>query len=324
MKNFLPALRAITCAFLLFVSQSNLLRAQCTNADFETGDFSGWTATWGDGTPRTVSILGVPVPFCYYPDPFQHTGFNLGPLNSAPGYTPLANQTIVNSGNDPNLSTSGYNLPMIYPGGGAYSARLGNSHSNDLGHGGGESLTYSFTVTPNNVNFTYHYAAILNDGGHPANQQPYFKIRMYDGSNNPIACATYDVDALTAHTIGGFDSIPSRSLWIKPWTSVFVPLNSYIGQTVKVTFITRDCSPGTDSTVCFLGTCIPFVGIQCEGSHYAYAYVDAECAPLQIVSSSPAVCGGQGITLTAPAGAATYSWTGIIAKSKCIKKKRNV
>ncbi|TNF29331.1 MAG: PKD domain-containing protein, partial [Bacteroidetes bacterium] len=46
------------------------------------------------------------------------------------------------------------------------------------------------------------------------------------------------------------------------------------------------------------------------GSHYAYAYIDAECSPLEIISSSPTVCGGQDVFLTAPAGAATYSWTG--------------
>ena len=48
----------------------------------------------------------------------------------------------------------------------------------------------------------------------------------------------------------------------------------------------------------------------CEpGGHFGYAYFDAVCAPLSIITSAPAIC-GKPITLTAPPGAAAYIWTG--------------
>ncbi|MCW5907907.1 MAG: PKD domain-containing protein [Chitinophagales bacterium] len=265
------------------------LQAQCNNADFENGTLSGWTGTWGDGT-----CVGVLDPFfgtclgCWTPDPFENNGLNQGPNNQPSTGLPVKNHFIMTGGFDP--IAGGTVLPVVHPSGN-FSARLGDAHADDAGHGGGESFSYTFTVTPNNCNFTYHYAVVLNNGGHSPGEQPYFKIRMFDGSNNLINCATYDVDATTAQTIGGFVTVGSNSY--KTWTSVFIPLNNYMGQTVRIQFSTRDCAP-----------------TGCDGSHWAYAYIDAQCAPLQILSSSPTICGGQNITLTAPAGAATYSWSG--------------
>ena len=158
--------------------------------------------------------------------------------------------------------------------------------------GDGEAITYTFVVTPTNCNFTYHYAVVLNDGGHNAGEQPYFHINMMAGIDT-IQCAAYEVDATTAATIGGFTHYSGPAVYWKPWSSVFVPLNNYLGQTVSITFTTRGCLPSL-----------------CAGSHYAYAYISAECGPFALVSSSPTVCGGTGVTLTAPAGAASYSWTG--------------
>ncbi|HWB62386.1 MAG TPA: gliding motility-associated C-terminal domain-containing protein [Chitinophagales bacterium] len=296
MKKRLP-LKYVCSALLISLSAlffNNSASAQCNNADFSNGDFSGgWTGTWGFGT------------FCITqpaPNPYQNTGFNQGANNQAPNNnSPQKCHFIMTGGNDPVLSPWGYNLPVVYPGN-TYSARIGNTHAD----GDGESLTYTFTVTANNCNFTYHYACVIEqatDLTHStAGSQPYFNIKMVDGSNNPITCAAFEVDGSTAPTIGGFTTIPGSvtggdPVLFKPWTSVFVPLNAYIGQTVKITFTTRSCYP------CTLGIC-------CGGSHYSYAYLAAECSPLTILSSSPYVCGSNQVTLTGPAGAATYSWSG--------------
>ncbi|MGE0636799.1 MAG: PKD domain-containing protein [Bacteroidia bacterium] len=274
-------LSLLSCFAILFFSFTKQVRSQCNNAGLESGNFTGWTGTWGDGV-CTQSLLGICITTA--PDPFQNSGLNQGTLNQAANATPERSHTIMSSGFDPIVG--GTTLPVVFPGGGSYSMRLGNAQAED----GGESISYSFNVTSSNCNFTYHYAVVLNDGGHPAGEQPYFQIRMYDGSNNLINCATYDVDGTTAPTIGGFLTAPGGELY-KPWSSVFIPLNNYIGQNVRIEFVTRDCDAN-------------------GGSHFAYAYLDATCSPLEIISSSPTVCGGQDVTLTAPAGAATYSWTG--------------
>lgn len=275
----------LLCSFtILFTSYSYKTFSQCNNAGFESGNFNGWTGTWEDTDSECHggTLLGLCIG-ATGPDPFHYNGLNQGANNQAANALPEDNHFIMTGGNDP---IAGAGIPVVFPGGGSYSMRLGNAQAED----GGESVSYSFVVTPTNCNFTYHYAVVINDGGHPASESPFFQIRMTDGNGNPIDCATYDVDATTAPSIGGFVTLPG-DVFYKPWTSVFIPLNNYMGQNVTIQFITRDCFAS-------------------GGSHYAYAYLDATCGPLEIISSSPTVCGGQDVTLSAPVGAATYSWTG--------------
>ncbi len=291
---------AISClAFVLLLSPLNNLRAQCTNADFSNGNFTGgWTGTYSAHECTGVYLLGI-CAGCGATNPLNAVGFNQGPNNAVPSLASSEWSHVLCTtagGNDPNLNSMGATLPMVWPGGGStYSCRQGNMWQNvgSDATGDGETTSYSFVVTPNNCNFTYHYAVVLNDGGHSNGEQPFFNIAMTDGGGNPITCAAYQVDATTAATIGGFNQIAAQSIWWKPWSSVFIPLNNYMGQTVKITFTTRGCLPSG-----------------CAGSHYAYAYLSAECAPLALVASSPTVCGGTNLTLTAPQGAATYSWSG--------------
>jgi gliding motility-associated-like protein len=285
--SFYPA---ILMGMILFYSQQSY--GQCTNADFSMGNFTGWTGTYG----TCSGIVAGGDCICAGASPGANTGFNQGPLNTPSNSGTEYNQTICNTGNDALLSSLGVTLPCVYPGN-AYSCRIGSTFA----AAEGESITYSYTVTPAFNTFTYHYAVVLLDGGHAANIAPFFHITMFDGSGNPITCADYSVDAANATGVG-FDSIPNvqagtgtSTLHYKLWTSVFIPLTAYIGQTVKITFTAESCYPA---------------GTGCAGPHYGYAYIAAECAPLQIISSSPTVCGGQGITLTGPSGAATYSWTG--------------
>ena len=286
-RNLHPTASILTTLLFIFMFSAGKLTAQ-TNVNFELGNFTGWTGTWGPGT------------FCFtapVPAPTANAGFNQGVNNATPGSIPKAYQFIMTGGVDSLLQAYGYSCPVVWPGSGNYSARIGTSHA----YGEGESISYSFLVTTANCNFTYHYAVSLGNGtsGHLTEaSQPYFDINMTDGSGNAIACANYKVDGLSAGSIAGFINIPASvtgngdAVYYKPWSSVFIPLNAYIGQTVKITFTTAACSP------------------LCGGSHWAYAYLDADCSPLTLVASSPAICGGNTVTLTAPTGAATYAWTG--------------
>ncbi len=287
MEKPLLNLKTFIVILLLLFAQTQTAQAQCTNSDFEDGTLNGWNGTYGNGI-CTGTLTGGNCSGCYTPDPYQHNTLNQGPNNQPANGNAGFNHFIMTSGFDP--IAGGTNLPVIYSPG-SYSVRLGDAHANDAGHGGGESINYRFIVTQSNCNFIYHYAVVLKDGGHVTGQQPYFKIGMVDDNNNTIDCATFDVDATTAQTIGGFVTVGSISY--KTWSTVSIPLNNYIGQTVSITFTTRDCAPNG-----------------CEGSHWAYAYIDADCGPLLITSSSPSICNGQTVTLTAPDGAATYAWSG--------------
>ncbi|MHB8403057.1 MAG: PKD domain-containing protein, partial [Bacteroidia bacterium] len=159
-----------------------------------------------------------------------------------------------------------------------------------------QTITNTFSVTPASQTITYWYAVVLDQSTtnhHPPSEQPFFKIRMFDGSGQAITCAKYDVDVTQAATIGGFDSLTdvtnNYEFYYKNWTQVLIPLTSYIGQNVTITFETSDCL---------------------LGGHFGYAYLAVDCAPLTLIAALPQPCVGGNTTLTAPPGLATYSWTG--------------
>lgn len=296
-------------------------QAACTNVDFADGTTNGWQCSWGTGSGNQINaVVGYqeendcdgltesydPVTrLCCWPTiwPFQTAGCrtpafstvaitaninnpavtltaNSGPVNSSANAGGSGVHTIMTGGTDPNAPIS------VTPPGGGNSIRLGNASVNLYK---AQRLRQTFTVGAGNPNFVYQYAVVLQDpgSGHTISDQPYFKIRMYDQSNNEIDCATYDVDAVSAPSIGGFQSV--GDVLYKNWSTVTVPLLSYVGQNVTIEFTTSDCA---------------------LGGHYGYAYIQCLCSPIPIVSSLPVICNGQTTTLTAPPGAATYSWTG--------------
>jgi gliding motility-associated-like protein len=186
-------------------------------------------------------------------------------------------------GSDPVVGAA---LPVVPPGGGSSSLMLGDG---PITGGYASRASISFTVSAANANFTYRYACVLQDPGssHTDPERPYFNVHLRDGAGNLIGCGEYM--AMAKPPIVGFtETSPGSTIWWRGWTTVLVPLSSYIGQCVTVQFTSSDCA---------------------QGGHYGYAYIDGDCDPLAILSSSPSICGGGSVTLTAPTGAAGYSWT---------------
>lgn len=177
-------------------------------------------------------------------------------------------------------------LPVVGPGGGSSSLMLGDG---PITGGYASRASISFTVSAANANFTYRYACVLQDpvSGHADPERPYFNVHLRDGSGALIMCGEYMVMAKPP-VVGFTETSPGSAIWWRNWTTVMVPLSSYIGQCVTVQFTSSDCS---------------------QGGHYGYAYIDGDCDPLTLLSSSPSICGGGSVTLTAPAGAAGYAWT---------------
>ena len=295
-SKMFPSTAMVFVAAICFMLCSNSLRAQCTNADLSQGNFTGWTGTWSDGLCTGVDLFGT-CTGCSVPLPFQNQGFVIGPMDSAPGDT--AHHHITSAGHfDTNPAMPSNVLPTVFPGS-LYAARLGNTEQNTGTNGDAESMSYTFAVTPGNCNFIYHYALVVADGGHMAGEQAYFKVQLVADSMDTISCGTYQVDATRAH-LDNFDtSSVDNTILYKPWSSVYVPLAAYIGRAVKITFITCGCTPSG-----------------CAGSHYAYAYISAECGsqsqPLGLTVSNSGSCAHPGDTtyISAPIGLATYTWTG--------------
>ena len=245
--------------------QNNSAMVPCTNMDFETGNFTGWTGSVGDNSLSSLGPLQNIVPG------IQSNGMD-ALLSDM-----LARHTIVSaaSGNDP---CGGF--PMVAPGGN-YSVRLGGTTANYQG----EILEQTFTVAPGNTSFTYQYAVVLNDGGHSAGEQPYFKIEMFDQAGNLVPCSQYYVEA--SGTIPGFQACAAFGTYYKPWTTVNIDLSSFVTANVTIRFTVAGCI---------------------YAGHYGYAYIDCSCLPFTLALSD-SLCAGNTVTINAPPGAASYNWT---------------
>jgi hypothetical protein len=302
------------------------------NAGFELGNTSGWTFKSGDYG------ISTPCPLAGGSCPRYGTNYNAGPivgaLNAALNTTARHTLMSVAGGNDPNATTPA--VPVVAPGGGTYSFRLGNTL---VGPPYGptseaEAARLTFKVTNQNAFFTYRYAFFVADGAHLFEEQPSFEVVVLDQNDVLIPCGRYFV---VAGNYGGCVNSAgfvngNNGYVYKPWTDVGLDLTGYIGTNVSIEFRTTDCFPkpvpnGNSSTSCAGNTCtlttnigsctypasappctptpVPCTGN--SGSHSAYVYIDAYCSPLTVVT--PAFCAGAGnVQICAPGGYSSYSW----------------
>jgi gliding motility-associated-like protein len=265
--------------------------AGCTNMGFDDGTFNTWygyyqtnssTGTAHVFTGVTPSFLGPVTEAC-------NDGPCMALMNSAyaAGLTSDYQLSITSSGNDAMIPS----ISRVTPFGGKHSAMLGDS---DLIEYGSVGLTKTFYVTAANANLTYQYAIILqNPASHTYYTQPFFTVAVLDELGDTIPnCGVYNV--VSGPGLPGFkDTSIGKYLvattYYRPWTIVNLSLKHYIHQCVTIIFQVADCG---------------------QGGHFGYAYVSASCQPYGVIASSPALCGQKTITLTAPPGGTSYTWTG--------------
>ena len=279
-------------------STNRTMSTSCNNLDFSSGDLSNWVGQWNNqGSADNLTDPGTGQIYGY-------GALDVNGLNSS-GFNSMAYvHELCNGGTDPNVPIN------RVPPGHSYSVRLGTdkpyenalvnapNSQNPYNH---QTISNTFSVTAASQTITYWYAVVLDQAiasPHPPVEQPYFRIRMYDGSGNEITCARYDVNVTEAASIGGFDSLnllaPNNpaggfTAYYKNWTPVFIPLDLYMGQNVTITFESSDCD---------------------RGGHFGYAYLAVDCAPLDVITTPAQPCIGGNTILTAPAGLATYNWVG--------------
>jgi gliding motility-associated-like protein len=241
----------------------------CVNPDFESCNFNDWTLITGQ--------VNASQPYSFV-NPVTVTNFstvsNPGALPNSGGGSGSDQHYITTGGNDT------YGFPMVYPGG-SCSAAIGDFTGYNYM---ASQIRKTFLVSAGDAILTLHYAAVLEDGGHTAAEQPYFRVRVYDANNNSIGCASYE-----AYANDGQAGWQSSGIWrYLPWRTVFIPLAPYLGQNVTIEFTVGDCG---------------------QGGHAGYAYVDATCDAMAFNMSANAVCAGQPITISGPPGAASYAWS---------------
>ncbi len=252
--------------------------AICNNLDFYTGNSQGWSGRWNNTGMNQWGTAPLALPA---------VGINSSGTNNSMNFV----HEICTAGTDPHFPV------QRVPPGHTYSLRLGNDSPESgkftFNH---QMIENTFTVTTANNTLVYWYAVMFSQRAigapHTELEQPYFKIRMFDQSGNEIICAHYDVNVSTGAS-SGFDSLILANTGVKGfyrnWQQVMIPLINYIGQKVTIRFESSDCD---------------------LGGHFGYAYLTVDCGPFQVIQADPFPCNGGTVSLTAPAGAATYSWTG--------------
>ncbi len=242
----------------------------CVNPDFEMCDFTDWSMITG----------AVP-----YPSPAP---FSFGTPATTTSFSTVTTSTpVMGAGSaydEHYICTAGTDgiggFPTVYPGG-TCTAAIGDF--SNTGNGAAQ-ITKTFLVSTGDAILTLNYAVCLQDAGHTANEQPYFRMRVYDQFGTSITCAEYE--AVAGDGQPGW--VVSAGWQYKSWTTVFIPLAPYLGQNVTVEFTVGDCA---------------------QGGHAGYAYVDASCDAMTFNMSAASVCAGTPITIDAPAGAAGYLWS---------------
>ena len=267
---------------------ASVLLGQCNNLDFESGDFDNWSGKYGCNTTREVSYE------LYQGFGCDHYGnsFDLQGDNTA-GQHELIHKSEFN-GVDPYVNA----LPLQSPIGGDYIARIGDLYQNDLS----ASMTNSFQVTQNTSLLTLYYAIVLEAPGHsPAEDNPYFRIKLIDPNGNSVKCIEYtqdgdkNADGFQQYKCNNFGFCQSdrgpegrlTEIVYRDWTAISINLQDYVGQTVSLEVSSGSCA---------------------LGGHLGYSYFDATCAKPELLKSTDIVCVGNPGILTAPDGMAKYEW----------------
>lgn len=214
--------------------------------------------------PDFTDLTGPNV-VCYYG--------NTNNPDSLTGIVPGRHTLITEQGTDPRTDSL---LPLL-PEGETAVVKLGN----ELVGAEAESIVYTFTVDEENAILLLKFAVVLEDPMHDPPSQPRFVMRVMDVNDELLdPCMEYDV--IASNEIPGFQSFGSVR-W-RPWTNTGFDLTPYVGQTVKVSFTTYDCS---------------------ATAHFGYAYFTASCSSnrLELVG-----CDGDDVTLAAPQGFESYQW----------------
>lgn len=223
------------------------------NIDWELGNYSVWYYYIGTccpiSTPTSVAATS-------YPGRFQ--------LTSGSAVDPY-----------------GF-FPIVAPGGGSYSFKLGNS----INGAEAEKARYYIHVPTGVLNYSlvYRYAVVLQDAGHSAAGQPRFEVTATDSATGyAIPCALFNYVA-SASLPGFHNSLASSIVRYKGWSTASIDLSGLAGSTVVVDFASGDCD---------------------YSGHFGYGYLDMSCGLFAISTVS---CDTTSVSLSSPSGYAHYRW----------------
>lgn len=246
---------------LLFISFGAF--AQTPNIGFEDGTFNHWDCYIG----KIDSVSGYIELNSSIPVPDRHTMIGKAFKRVVDPYG---------------------NFPVRCPNGSQFSVRLGNYEAGAQA----ERLSYTLVV-PNKKSYSivFNYAVVLEDPGHPVQEQPKFTAQIYDVTDDEyITCPYFDFAA--SSTLPGFKLSATRgykgdAIYYKDWSTATINLRRYIGKKIQIMFTTNDCA---------------------RVVHFGYAYLDVMESDGNSITGNSYCQGQRSATLYAPNGFSSYEW----------------
>jgi hypothetical protein len=228
------------------------------NIGFEMASFQNWETSLG----RVDSANGVSLSYGF--DPTRHAIFK-------------------NTGDKAVDRFGGF--PVNCPNGSGASIKLGNETAGAQAEG----TSYTFTIPADRKAFSliYYYAVVMQNPPHGQTEQPKFTAKVFNVTKGEyITCSSFEYIAQAG--LPGFESSPKDgTVLYKDWTPVTIKLSNYAGNTIRLEFVTNDCT---------------------RGGHFGYAYVDVDENCLSPIGGN-IVCQYDSIlNLRAPYGFQSYRW----------------
>lgn len=231
------------------------------NLDFEYGSFANWECKVGGvvstGTDNVINWYGTQEEY--------------------------GRHTIIPA-SDNSLDQYGL-FPRSCRNGSGFSVQLGNNS----GGAEAEGLFYTFRIPPNVHDFAilYNFAVVLQAPSHQPPEQPRFRARVIDvATETQIDCVSFDFTS-SPYLPGFIQSQVASDVYYKDWTPISVDLSEYAGKTVRLEFITSDCT---------------------FRRHFGYAYIDVNSSCNGVIRGSTICNGETALTVTAPFGFQSYTW----------------
>ncbi len=226
--------------FILFFS-ATLGNAQMIN-NFENGLTSVSVGTFRNQNGIPFSVLNC--------DVLPTFGTSISPLFTNVNM-PAEKASVVTAVNEPILA--GYNIfePCVGPNGDKFALRL-----NNVTTGSQDITAYEQTFTAVDEYVSFEYMAVL-DSNHTNNipVQPFFTVRLLDGSNTVIQSTDICIVADPNEPI--LENINNNIFFTKGWYCGLIKIPSYyLNQNIKIQFIVADCGDGGHRGVVYIDNII--------------------------------------------------------------------
>jgi len=231
----------------------------------------GTSAAWS--TLINMSNLYDPNITCYYGQydyPYASTGVVTG------------RHTIMTSGYDPIVGSS---LTTV-PAGETSAIRLGNSSTGSQA----EAISFRIVPTSDEPILLLRYAAVMENPGHSAYEQPKIKLEVMNANMQAISSGCLSFEFISNDNLVGYGPndwhrcTNNNSILWKNWTNVGVDFSDHLGETIYVRLTNYDCN---------------------QGGHFGYCYIHLSSMPKKLTSDA---CGNTTSTVFSAPSGFEYQW----------------